>query len=131
MASINNLEMAETISNNPNIKISKGFLGMGSKAIYTPTNSKLNAVINYYNAEDAQAFVKLINAAETEVASLAKKGTPPSKLSISNYRLEACVTDDKQFVAIQVLSYADFRNTPICDLKYFEGEAAQAIAALL
>jgi hypothetical protein len=131
MASINNLEISETICNNPNIKISKGFLGIGSKAIYTPTNSKLNAVINYYSAEDAQAFVKLINAAETEVASLAKRMTPPSKLSISNYRLEACVTDDKQFVAIQVLSYADFRNTPICDLKYYEGEAAQAIAALL
>lgn len=131
MASIKNLEMAETICNNPNIKISKGFLGIGSKATYTPTNSKLNAVINYYNAEDAQAFVKLINAAETEIASLAKKVTPPSKLSISNYRLEACVTDDKQFVAIQVLSYADFRNTPICDVKYFEGEAAQAISAML
>lgn len=123
--------MAETISNNPNIKISKGFLGIGSKATYTPTNSKLNAVINYYSAEDAQAYVKLINAAETEIASLAKKVTPPAKLSISNYRLEACVTDDKQFVAIQVLSYADFRNTPICDVKYFEGEAAQAIAAML
>lgn len=131
MASINNLEMAETIANNSNIKISKGFLGIGSKATYTPTNSKLNAVINYYNAEDAQAFVKLINAAETEIASLAKKVTPPAKLSISNYRLEACVTDDKQFVAIQVLSYADFRNTPICDVKYFEGEAAQAISAML
>lgn len=131
MASINNLEMAETIANNSNIKISKGFLGIGSKATYTPTNSKLNAVINYYSAEDAQAFVKLINAAETEVAILAKKVTPPSKLSISNYRLEACVTDSQQFVAIQVLSYADFRNTPICDVKYFEGEAAQAIAALL
>lgn len=131
MASIKNLEMAETICKNPNIKISKGFFGIGSKATYTPTNSKLNAVINYYSAEDAQAFVKLINAAETEVASLAKKVTPPSKLSISNYRLEACVTDSQQFVAIQVLSYADFRNTPICDLKYYEGEAAQAIAALL
>lgn len=131
MASINNLEMAETIANNSNIKISKGFLGIGSKATYTPTNSKLNAVINYYSAEDAQAFVKLINAAETEVASLAKKVTPPSKLSISNYRLEACVTDSQQFVAIQVLSYADFRNTPICDLKYYEGEEAQAIAAML
>ena len=131
MASINNLEMAETIANNSNIKISKGFLGIGSKATYTPTNSKLNAVINYYSAEDAQAYVKLINAAETEIASLAKKVTPPAKLSISNYRLEACVTDDKQFVAIQVLSYADFRNTPICDVKYFEGEAAQGIAAML
>lgn len=131
MARIKNLEMAETISNNSNIKISKGFLGMGSNATYTPTNSKLNAIINYYSAEDAQAFVKLINAAETEVASQAKKMTSPTKLSISNYRLEACVTNDKQFVAIQVLSYADFRNTPICELKYFEGEAAQAIAALL
>ena len=131
MASINNLEMAETISNNPNIKISKGFLGMGSKATYTPTNSKLKAVINYYSAEDAQAFVKLIKMAEGEVISQAKNMTPREKLSISNYRLEAFVTDDKQFVAIQVLCYADFRNTPICDSKYFEGEAAQAIAALL
>ncbi|MFR5270565.1 MAG: hypothetical protein ACLTGI_08210 [Hoylesella buccalis] len=73
MASIKNLEMVETIANNSNIKISKGFLGIGNKATYTPTNSKLNAVINYYSAEDAQAFVKLINAAETEVASLAKR----------------------------------------------------------
>ena len=131
MASINNLEMAETIANNSNIKISKGVLGIGSKAIYTPTNSKLKAVINYYSAEDAQAFVKLIKITEGEVISQARKMTPPAKLSISNYRLEACVTDDKQFVAIQVLSYADFRNTPICDLKYFEGEAAQAITALI
>lgn len=131
MAKIKHLEMAETISNNPNIKISKGFLGIGRKATYTPTNSKLNAVINYYNAEDAQALVRLINTAETEVVSKAKKMTPPTKLSISNYRLEACVTDDRRLVAIQVLSYADFHNTPICDLKYFEGEAAQAIAALL
>lgn len=131
MASIKHLEMAETIFNNPNIKISKGFLGIGRKATYTPTNSKLNAVINYYNAEDAQALVRLINTAETEVVSKAKKMTPPTKLSISNYRLEACVTDDRRLVAIQVLSYADFHNTPICDLKYFEGEAAQAIAALL
>ena len=123
--------MAETIYNNPNIKISKGFLGMGSKATYTPTNSKLKAVINYYSAEDAQAYVKLIKMAEGEVVSQGKKMTPPAKLSISNYRLEACVADDKQFVAIQVLSYADFRNTPICDVKYFEGEAAQAIAAML
>ena len=130
MAKIKHLEMAETIYNNPNIKISKGFIGIGRKATYTPTNSKLNAVINYYKAEDAQAFVRLINT-ETEVVSKAKKMTPTAKLSISNYRLEACVTDDKQFVAIQVLSYADFRNTPICDIKYFEGEAAQAIAALL
>lgn len=131
MAKIKHLEMAETIYNNPNIKISQGFIGIGRKATYTPTNSKLNAVINYYNAEDAQAFVRLINTAETEVVSKAKKMTPPAKLSISNYRLEACMTDDKQFVAIQVLSYADFRNTPIGDIKYFEGEAAQAIAALL
>lgn len=123
--------MAETISNNSNIKISKGILGIGSKATYTPTNSKLNALINYYSSEDAQTFVKLIKMAEGEVINQAKKMTPPTKLSISNYRLEACVTDDKQFVAIQVLSYADFRNTPICNLKYFEGEAAQAIAALL
>ena len=131
MAKIKHLEMAETIYNNPNIKISKGFLGIGRKATYTPTNSKLNALINYYNSEDAQTFVKLIKMAEGEVINQAKKMTPPTKLSISNYRLEACVTDDKQLVAIQVLSYADFRNTPICDLKYFEGEAAQAIAALL
>lgn len=123
--------MAETICNNPNIKISKGFLGIGSNAIYTPTNSKLKAIINYFSAEDAQAFVKLIKMAKGEVIRQTNKMTPPTKLSISNYRLEACVTDDKQFVAIQVLSYADFRNTPICDLKYFEGEAAQAIAAML
>ncbi len=75
--------MAETISNNSNIKISKGILGIGSKATYTPTNSKLNALINYYSSEDAQTFVKLIKMAEGEVINQAKKMTPPTKLSIT------------------------------------------------
>lgn len=54
MANFKNLEMSSTLSSNPDITVSKGFLGFGSKAIYTPTNTPLKAIINYYNAEDGE-----------------------------------------------------------------------------
>lgn len=54
MAKFKNLEMSSTLSFNPDITVSKGFLGFGAKAIYTPTNTPLKAIINYYNAEDGE-----------------------------------------------------------------------------
>lgn len=131
MANIKNLEMAQTLSNNPNISISKGFLGIGAKAVYTPSNSRLCALINYYSAEDGEALLKLINMPTDIVTGAARKMQAPKKLNVSNYRVEACIAEDRQFVAIQVLRYADFRHVPIGQVKFFEGEQAEALATLL
>ena len=50
MAKFKNLEMSSTLSTNPDITVSKGFLGFGAKAIYTHTNTPLKAIINYYGS---------------------------------------------------------------------------------
>lgn len=131
MAKIKNLEMAQNLSNNLNINIIKGFLSFGSKAIYTPTNSVLRAIINYYNAEEGEKLVKLLKLSDEQFAKEVKSMKRPHQQVMSNYRLEICITDDKQFVAIQMFGYADFKHSALTELRYFEGETAEAITKLL
>ena len=131
MASINSLEMGKTLSTNPNINITKGFLGIGGKAIYTPTNSPLSAVINHYNVESGEPLLKLIDSSDEEIIKKVSQLPALKKLNLGNYRFEACISADHQFVAIQAMRYADFTHSPIREVKYFEGEAAKAIASVL
>lgn len=131
MAKFKNLEMSSTLSTNPDITVSKGFLGFGAKAIYTPTNTPLKAIINYYNAEDGEKLVKLLQMSEEQIAEKAEKMRMPQKQSMSNYRLEACLTADKQFIAIQMFGYADFKNTHLHELCIYKGKTAESIINLL
>ena len=48
MASIKNLQMADTVLSNPNVEYRKGFMGLGSKAIYRPTGSPIAAQVLDY-----------------------------------------------------------------------------------
>ena len=50
MASIKNLQMADTVLSNPNVEYRKGFMGLGSKAIYRPTGSPIAAQVLDYTA---------------------------------------------------------------------------------
>ena len=79
MAKFKNLEMSSTLSTNPDITVSNGFLGFGAKAIYTPTNTPLKAIINYYNAEDGGKLVKLLQMPEEQIAEKAEKMRMPQK----------------------------------------------------
>ena len=68
---------------------------------------------------------------EEQIIEKAEKMRMPQKQSMSNYRLEACLTADKQLIAIQMFGYADFKNTPLHELCTYKGKAAESIINLL
>ncbi len=131
MANIKNLEMAAALSNNANIKIAKGFLGFGSKAIYIPTSSKLQATISYYNADEGKKIVNLVNSTADEIIEKAHNMKPLQKQSMSNYRVEVCASEDKEFIAVQVFTFSDLKYSALSKAKCFEGNVAKTIATLL
>lgn len=54
MANYKHMEMAEALSNDSRINISRGFLGLKTNLTYAPTSSKINLKVNEY-APDMEA----------------------------------------------------------------------------
>ena len=131
MPSIKNLEMAAAVSANKNISIVKSFFGLSQKVVYTPTQSPVKVVVNDYSSEEGSRLERLLSLSADEIErDLAAKGTP-AKADLGPCRLEACVSADGQFCAVQLFHFADFRYTPFFKARFFEGDEAKTIAKLL
>ena len=117
MAKIDHLEMGAKIMALDNIQVKKGFLGMGSKLIYKPTNSVVKRL-------------ETILATEPEHREEAISKNPVSPKEIGNMKLEACISDDHQFVAAQLLGFKDFDYIPLTEVHIYEGKTAEAFAQL-
>lgn len=129
MASINHLEMCDKVKALPQIKIKKTMFGLSSKVVYTPTGSTVRIKQQEYNADAGAKLLQILKADESDVAGLLAKADIKSS-AIGNMRLEACLSDDKQFAAVQLLRFADFNYQPYSDVAVYEGKTAEAITQL-
>lgn len=129
MSKINHLEMGAEVMALEEITVKKIFLGMGVKLIYTPTQSIVKVKEKEYSADDGR---KLENILETEPEKVeeAIQKFPVSAISMGNVKLEACISEDHQFAAVQLLSFKDFDYKPVSEVKVYAGKAAAAIAQL-
>jgi pimeloyl-CoA synthetase len=49
---------------------------------------------------------------------------------MGNMKLQACISDDHQFVATQLLAFKDFGYKPVTEMKTYTGKTAEAFAQL-
>lgn len=129
MSKINHLEMGAEVMALDVIEVKKGFLGMSTKLIYKPTNSTVKVKTNEYTVEDGKRLEKILNT-EPENIEATIQNFPVSNIGMGNVKLDACISDDCQFVAVQLLSFKDFNYQPISGVKVYTGKAAKAIAKL-
>ena len=119
MSSFKNLEMAYAVSVHPHITVKKSLFQ--TKVIYTPTESPVRPIIQEYTP--TMPTDKLL-------AELKQKGAPASG-SNGHYHLEACLSDDRQFCALQMFRYADFSYNAIGEPRFYEGDEAKTVAQIL
>ena len=128
MPNIKNLEMAEAVSSKSYIRISNSFFGLCQKIVYVPTGSPVKVIKQEYSREEGERLEKLLSLPIKKLeAELASKGKPATT-AVGNYQLQACVSDDRQFCAVQLFRFADLMYHPQAEPQFFEGEAAAAIA---
>lgn len=130
MANIKHLEMAGAFSALPQVEIKKALLGLKTNIIYTPTHSKIHIIQDEYDTNNGKALQQIILADSEHINDIITKSNI-TKASIGNVRLDACISDDNQFVAVQLLHFVDLTYTPITEMKVFEGEIAAAIAKVI
>ncbi|MBO4825714.1 MAG: hypothetical protein J5506_00560 [Prevotella sp.] len=131
MPSFNNLEMAAALSNDNRISIKKGFLGIGTKAVYQPTQSALRVIIKEYNADNGLRIEKLLNTSAEKLAAEVERCRDIQDAQIGNMHLEVCASRDGQFVAAQLFRFVDFKYQAVTSLRTFEGNDAGIMSVLL
>lgn len=129
MASIEHLEMSAALVALPEISVKKSFFGLKTNVTYTPTGSSVKVKINEYNTEMGDKLETILKANPDNIASLIAKGNI-EKANLGNVRLEACISDDKQFAAVQLLRFSQLNYAPTTDMVVLKGAAAEAIASL-
>lgn len=130
MASIKNLQMADTVLSNPNVEYRKGFMGLGSKAIYRPTGSPIAAQVLDYTADMGRKLLDVMACQPQELDKKLDSATAIAPTQIGNNHLELCLSRDHQFAALQLFTFADLVFKPLSEVKIYTGHAAQLIAKL-
>lgn len=130
MASFKNLEMAAAVSNHPHISVRSAFFGLSMKAEYKPTQSAICALQQDYSADNGDLLRSLVGCKGDQLVAFVSKHPRIVSVGMGPVRLEACLSDDNQFAALQLFSYSDFEYRPITDVVYYEGADAEIINTL-
>ena len=129
MSSIKNLEMAAALSANQYIEIKKSLFS--TKAVYTPTQSRVKAIILEYTPSEGERVARLLEMPLDKMAAdIQQKGRPLAGAN-GNYRLEFCLSDDRQFCALQLFRFVDFQYKPLFEPRFYEGKDVETMALLL
>ena len=129
MSSIKNLEMAAALSAYHHIEIKKSLFS--TKAVYTPTQSQAKAYILEYSPTEGERVARLLDMPLAKmVADIQENGKPVNGAN-GNFRLELCLSDDRQFCALQLFRFGDFQYKPVFEPRFYEGKDAEDIAQLM
>lgn len=96
-----------------------------------PTGSPVKVIRDNYHA-DAIAPLQRIIESDSKGLAAAVKSFRAKKQPIGNVELDICISDDRNFVALQLLQFGDeYTYHPITEPAFFEGEQAQLVASIL
>lgn len=129
MASIKNLEMAETISADARISIKKTFFG--HKAIYLPTGSEVKGHKKEYSAENGEIIKGMLKCPDSQLDNYLSTHPRPASTGVGPLLMELCASGDKQFAAVQAFTFYDLAYHPVQDMKTYEGATAEKVIAFL
>ena len=129
MSSIKNLEMAAALSTCQHIEIKKSLFS--AKAFYTPTQSMVKVVILEYSPTEGERVARLLDMPLNKMAAdIQEKGKPATGAN-GHFRLELCLSADRQFCALQLFRFDDFQYKSVFEPRFYEGKDAETIALLL
>lgn len=65
-----------------------------------------------------------------KLAEVAKNVADIKEVDMGNVRLEAALSRDHQFAALQIVKFTNFNYLPVSEVKFLEGADAATVAAV-
>ena len=121
--------MAAALSAYQHIEIKKSLFS--TKAIYTPTQSQAKAIILEYTPSEGERVERLLSMPLDKMAAdIQQKGKPAAGAN-GHFRLEFCLSDDRQFCALQLFRFGDFKYNPVSAPRFYEGKDVEFVTQLI
>ena len=131
MANFNNLEMAHALLSHDNLSVQSAMFGLKKHLVYVPTGSPVKVQRYNYNIDAVAPLQRIIETDTSGLAAAVKAFRSPQQ-EVGNVELEVCMSQDKQFVALQLMQYSDeCIYHPVSAPAIYEGAAAQLVAGIL
>ena len=126
MTKIKKLEMASVVSNEKDITVTESFFGLCEKAIYKPTGSRVKADTYEYSQNNGERLITLVDSGTEELENQLGRGVIIRATPVGHIRAEVCVSDDRQFLALNILRFSNFEYVP----RLFWGHDAEVVSRL-
>lgn len=130
MTKIKKLEMAAAVSNEKDITVTESFFGLCEKAIYTPTGSRVKADTYEYSQSNGERLIALVDSGIKELEKELERGVIVRATPVGHIRAEVCVSDDHQFLALNILKFSNFEYVPVRGPRLFRGHDAEVASRL-
>lgn len=130
MTKIKHLDMAEAVSTNNCVTIDNSLFGLMEKATYTPTGSRIKAQTFDYSTDNGERLSQLLNLNSQQLEDKFNRGLMVRSTPIGNYRAEVCRSDDRQFLAVNVMRFENFEYNPIMPVHFYVGHDAEVACRL-
>ena len=130
MTKIKKLEMASVVSNEKDITVTESFFGLCEKAIYTPTGSRVKADTYEYSQNNGERLITLVDSGTEELENQLGRGVIIRATPVGHIRAEVCVSDDRQFLALNILRFSNFEYVPVGAPRLFWGHDAEVVSRL-
>ena len=131
MASLKDLEMAAAISSYNHINIKKSLFGLIIKAVYTPTNSPIKVTTCDYSPTEGARMEQLLSMPFDKMENEINAKGKPKAAPIGHFRLEVCMSEDRQFCAMQLFRFVDFKYSTATEPRFYHDKEVEAVLRLL
>jgi hypothetical protein len=120
--------LKETVAQHSNIACKSVCFGLIKKLYYQPTNSSLKSIELYFGTKDKDKLLSLFLLQGEALISFTKKCTHLDEKTNGNLLLEAFVSSDRQFMALQLSQYSTLDYQLLCEPIFLEGSAAELVS---
>ena len=131
--------MWNTICADARVSVSKTLFGLRTTAVYTPTNSVIDARTIELSPADGEHVKRILNSIpepdsecglSCDVIARAIGGFRPKPVANGNYMVELSVSRDGAFLAVQLLQFLHLSYEPVTGVFVFEGDNARAVGKM-
>ena len=122
--------MWNTICTDARISVSKSFFGLRTTAVYTPTNSALDASFIELSPADGERVKNILESPRKDLSSAIGDFRPQPLVANGNFIVEVCKSHDGAFIALLLKQFIHMNYEPVTDVFIFEGENARIIGQM-
>jgi hypothetical protein len=120
--------LKETVAQHSNIACKSVCFGLIKILYYQPTNCSLKSIELYFGPKDKDKLLSLFQLQGDALVSFAKKCTHLEEKTNGNLLLEAFVSSDHQFMALQLSQYSTLDYQLLCAPIFVEGNPAELVS---